>query len=281
MTLLQTLLSAGPAQAANVTDCPGGSSSGGGNSTCPVLINSGLLNQRAFPRTVYRGDSRTPFAIFQTGFRSRGPNDNVVQHVQGDRAGNSNYISTTGTLSVAVPFARSQGLRNLEASARIPVCTTTLRYAFLRGQTLQRTCQNSGTVTADTYIYLIDTAMARNAVYIPDQIRGNSSLYNHYASQDEWAYVNRIRPEAIIGANVYRMTARHTNGLIDTRSITFRYDRFVGNNRHAEALAAGTSTYRPNNDPGSNFTSTSSLNIPPLAANLWTRSCLPSNRCRR
>ncbi|NNN33863.1 hypothetical protein HLK59_26555 [Streptomyces sp. S3(2020)] len=69
------------------------------------------------PSMTFRGDSRSPYEIFSNGFMSRGGNNNI-QHVQGDRAGNSNYISTSGTLNITEPFALSQGMRNLESAGR-------------------------------------------------------------------------------------------------------------------------------------------------------------------
>ncbi|MER5805428.1 hypothetical protein [Streptomyces mirabilis] len=231
------------------------------------------------PNWVYRGDSRLPYEIFTHGFSARGANEDIVAHVQGDRAGNSNWISTTGTVGVAEPFARSQGLRNLEAAARRPRCSTSREaiYTFIPviGNFLLSSCV-SGQVTAESFVYVIDPGWARNAVYIPDQIRGNANLYNHYASQDEWAYQHRIPPYAIAGVRVYRMTARETNGLIDTRTITFRYDRFLGNPAHT-----GTHTsYNPNNDPSSGFNSTTFLNVPILPANPYIRGCSAITRCR-
>lgn len=279
IALLQVFLSVTPVQAASVNDCPGGSTSGEGSSTCPNLHNDDLLNQRRLPNVLYRGDSRLPYDIFTNGFGSRGANDDIVSHVQGDRAGNSNYISTTGTLGVAEPFARSQGLRNLEAVARQPRCTTG-RAAFYAaipvfGNFLLESCIN-GQVTAETFVYTIDPVWARNAVYVPDQIRGNTALYNHYASQDEWAYVHRIPNYAITGVRVYRMTAHANNGLISTRTITFAYDRFLGNPHHVEARVV----YNPGTDLASHFNVGSDLNTPSLPANPYVRGCSAYNRCR-
>jgi hypothetical protein len=131
-------------------------------------------------------------------------------------------------------------------------------------------------VTAESYVYVIDPSYGRNALYVPDQIRGNANLYNHYASQDEWAYVHRIPREAIQGVRVYRMTARTNNGLIDTRSITFAYNRFMANPNYARL----TVVYNPNNDAGSHFTYASDLNTPPLPANPYVRGCSAATQCR-
>lgn len=273
------LLSVSPVQAASANDCPGGSSSGQGSSSCSNLHNNDLLSQRVFPHVLYRGDSRLPYDIFTHGFNSRGSNDDIVSHVQGDRAGNSNYISTTGTLGVAEPFARSQGLRNLETEARRPRCSTA-REAFYTlipglGNILLSSCVR-GQVTAESFVYMIDPVWARNAVYVPDQIRYNTNLHNHYASQDEWAYVHHIPNYAILGVRIYRMTAHANNGLIDTRTITFHYDRFAGNPHHNEARIV----YDPASDPNSHFTGTSFLNTPPQPANQYNRGCSAIDRCR-
>jgi hypothetical protein len=270
-------LGATKAEAATGT-CPGGVSSGRSAAPCPNLANAGLLNQRPMTDTLYRGDSRLPYAIFNTGFAARGANNNIVSHVQGDRAGNSNYISTTGTLGVAVPFARSQGLRNLESAARRQCATLRAVNDIRRGWISRMFPSRCGgqVVAADSYVYVIDTDLARNALYVPDQIRGNANLYNHYASQDEWAFVHRIPREAIQGVRVYRMTARANEGLLDTRSITFTYSRFLVNPNYR----ATTAIYNPRNDANSHFTYNSDLNIPSLPANPYTRGCSNVTRCR-
>ncbi|NEB03467.1 hypothetical protein [Streptomyces sp. SID13726] len=278
--LFQTL--SGPsAQAVSNTDCPGGSSSGSSTSTtCANLHNDDLLSQRSFPAGLWRGDSRLPYDIFRQGFTSRGANDDLVQHVQGDRAGNSNYISTTDALGVAEPFARSQGLRNLQTAARTPHCSS-IRRAFYAtipglGPYLLSSCID-GDVTADTYVYDIDPRWARNAVYVPDQIRGNADLYNHYASQREWAYVHEIPNYAVRGVRVYQMTARvNAQGLIDTRTITFRYRQYLINPNHIQPRVL----YNPETDEHSNFDYESNLHIPAVAANSYDRGCNANDRCR-
>ncbi|MFM9591821.1 hypothetical protein ACKI1J_18885 [Streptomyces scabiei] len=275
---LQSPLATTKAAAAS-NDCPGSSSSGTGSQNCSNLHNQNLRDQRHFPDELYRGDSRLPYTVFNSGFFARGGNNNLVAHVQGDRAGNSNYISTTGTLSVARPFAQSQGMRNLESAARIS-CQQVQAVKNARHPWLSRVfpsnCNGTQTVSADTYVYVINPRLARNALYVPDQIRGNANLYNHYASQDEWAYVHTIPREAIEGARVYRMTARTNNGLIDTRSISIRFEHFVVNPRYNQV----TITYNPNNDANSHFVYSSNLNLPPTTANPFTRGCSSITRCR-
>ncbi|MEU6200891.1 hypothetical protein [Streptomyces sp. NPDC047061] len=279
IAFLQSPLGTTRATAATSGDCPGGSTSGQASSSCSNLHNAQLRTQRYFPGMLYRGDSRTPYTLFNTGFGARGGNNDLVAHVQGDRAGNSNYISTTGTLGVAMPFAQSQGLRNLESAARIRCQQIQAANNARRGwvsRIFPSNCNGTQVVAAESYVYLIDPHLARNALYVPDQIRGNANLYNHYASQDEWAFVHRIPREAIQGVRVYRMTARTNNGLIDTRSITFAYDRFIINPHYAQV----TINYNPSSDGSSNFVYSSNLNIPGLPANPYTRGCSAITRCR-
>ncbi|MFF9778636.1 hypothetical protein ACF1HJ_33940 [Streptomyces sp. NPDC013978] len=265
--------------AAASNDCPGSSSSGTGSQNCSNLHNQNLRDQRRFPNELYRGDSRLPYTVFETGFFARGGNNNLVAHVQGDRAGNSNYISTTGTRSVAEPFARSQGMRNLESAARLRCQQVQAVNNARRGwisRLFPSNCNGTQEVRADTYVYVINPRLARNALYVPDQIRGNANLYNHYASQDEWAFVHTIPREAIEGAHVFRMTARTNNGLIDTRSITMTRLHFATNSHYNQV----TINYNPNNDANSHFVYSSNLNLPPIPANPYTRGCSAITRCR-
>ncbi|MGW1719608.1 hypothetical protein [Streptomyces sp. NPDC002156] len=275
---LQSPLGATKAVAAG-DPCPGGSNSGNQSWPCSNLRNQNLLPQRTMPHIVYRGDSRNPYTIFSDGFRSRGGNNNIVSHVQGDRPGNSNYISTSGTLDITTPFARSQGLRNLESAARTRCGQAQAVANAARGwvaNIFPARCRSTATVTADSYVFEIDTEAARNALHVPTQIRGNANLYNQYAVQNEWAYVHRIPREAIQGVRVYRMTARATGTLIDTRSITFAYSNYLINPHYNPNPAV----YRPNNDASSNFTYTSNLNIPRPPANPYTRGCSAITMCR-
>ncbi|NEC86562.1 hypothetical protein [Streptomyces sp. SID12501] len=282
IALLQALLSmtsAPSAQAVSITECPGGSSSGEGSSSCPNLENEDLVTQRRLPSRLYRGDSRLPNDIFRQGFTSWGSNDDIVSHVQGDRNYNSNYIPTTGTLSLSESFARNGGLLRLNSLAAQPRCSTG-RLAFyalipVLGQLLTESCI-SGQVTSEAFVYVIDPVWARNALYVPDQIRGNAALHSRYAYQDEWAYVHRIPREAITGVRIYRMTGHANNREIDPRTVTFTYSRFVGNPLHAQAQIL----YNPETDLGSNFGFHTNLNIPALPTNPFTRGCSTINFCR-
>ena len=269
-----------PAQATSVNDCPGGAFSGQGASNCTNLHNVNQANQRAFPTYVYRGDSREPYDIFRNGFTSRGANDNLVSHIQGDRAGNSNYISTSGSLSLSETFARSQGMRNLDSAIRTPACSTG-RMAFYSvipflGPYLLKGCDGD-VVTADTFVYVIDPKWAKNAEYVPDQIRGNRALFNQYASQDEWAYVHKIPNYAITGVRIYKMTARvQRGGTLDLRTLTFKYDRFYANSYHTEARIV----YDPEDDPVSHWNYYSDLHTPTIPANQYNRGCSSLQQCR-
>ena len=265
--------------------CPGGYESGAGSSsghgTCPDLHNDDILAQETFPRTLYRGDSRSPQYIFNHGFASRGTSYDIVAHVQGDRAGNSGYISTTGTLGVADTFARSQGMRNLDWAANQPRCSTgrLAIYALIPGfgQFLMERCQR-GLVTAESFVYTIDPLWATNALHVPDQIRGNQALYNQYASQDEWAYAYEIPNYAITGVRIYTMTAYATNGVLDLRTLTFAYDRWIPNPNHLHRRISNL--YNPANDPSADWNFETYLDTPEQQANSWNRGCNAIDQCR-
>ncbi|KPI02315.1 Rapid ALkalinization Factor [Actinobacteria bacterium OK074] len=265
--------------------CPGGPSSGAsssGQGTCPSLHNRNIVAERAFPSVVYRGDSRPPIAdnrqgIFDAGMWSRGTNSDIRSHVQGDRSLNSEYISTSGSQGLAESFARSQGANTLANLALNSRCSTgrMAAYAILPGigQYLLYQCLQ-GVVTARTYVYLIDPVWASNAMYIPDQIRGDTDLYNHYHSQDEWAYVRHIPNYAITGVRIYTMTAQYHNGFIRPQTISFRYDQFVANPRHVAARVQ----YDPATDRSADWNYNTELDSP--SANAYTRGCSSITMCR-
>uniref|UniRef100_A0AAU2ABR1 Uncharacterized protein n=1 Tax=Streptomyces sp. NBC_00093 TaxID=2975649 RepID=A0AAU2ABR1_9ACTN len=280
ITLLQALLSLTPAQATSVNDCPGGAYSGEGSSSCPNLHNSDLVNQRAFPHALYRGDSRLPYEIFTHGFTARGSNDDLVSHIQGDRTNNSNFISTSGNLGLSETFARSQGVRNLDSAIAEPACSTGKMAIFAGipwlGQLLLESCIGN-VIRAETFVYVIDPMWARNALYVPDQIRGNANLYRQYVSQDEWAYVHRIPREAILGVRVYKMTARRDRGdTLDLRTLTFTYERFLANHYHTAARI----DYDPGDDPIAHWNYYSDLHTPSLPVNQYNRGCSAADMCR-
>lgn len=276
------VLSILPAQATPIGVCPGGAQSGteasSSGQTCSNLHNDDLQPQRTFPRDLYRGDSRVPYDIFRNGFTSMGSNDDIQAHVHG--VWDSNYISTTGTLSVAEQFARSQGMRNLDALAARPLCSTAREafYAIIPvfGPLLLAGCQH-GLITADSFVYVIDPVAADNALYVPDQLRGNPEMRSQYQSQDEWAYVHHITNNAIQGVRVYRMTATVERGYLNMRTITFNYDRFLPN---AYYIPGVRPDYNPANATHGNFNFLTNLNVPEAPANPYQRGCSHIDRCR-
>ncbi|WOX16165.1 hypothetical protein [Streptomyces sp. N50] len=138
-------------------------------------------------------------------------------------------------------------MNNLASIALNNQCSTgrLVAYAILPGigPYLMERCLR-GTITARTFVYTIDPAYARNALYVPDQIRSNTDLYSHYRSQNEWAYVRHIPNWAITGARIYTMTARYNRGFLVPSTITFQYDQFVANPHHAQTRI----TYDPATD---------------------------------
>lgn len=196
----------------------------------------------------------------------------------GDRSLNSEYISTSGSQGLAESFARSQGANTLGNLALNSRCSTgrMAAYAILPGigQYLLYRCLD-GVVTARTYVYLIDPAWASNAMYIPDQIRGDRDLYNHYHSQDEWAYVRHIPASAITGVRIYTMTAQYHNGFIRPQTIDFHYDQFVANPQHVRARVV---VYDPARDRSAEWGFDTALDSP--TANSYTRGCSTITMCR-
>ncbi|WP_405820249.1 hypothetical protein OG241_32165 [Streptomyces sp. NBC_01390] len=275
--LTQAVVSTSPAHAASWNNCPSGF---GNSSSCSNISNNDTVSERQLPSEVYRGDSRSPYEIFNNGFTAIGGDYDIRRHVQGGNNARSGYISTSAALSESEVFARSQGGRNLDSMAAQPNCRTGRPVAQWTpfpgmGWTLTGQCTNRW-VEADSYVYVIDSHMARNALYIPDQVRGDATL-GRYASQQEWAYIHHIPNTAVAGVRVYRMRAQvDNNGRIDFRSQTFRYDRFMGNPAHAQARG----TYDPAADPGAHFDWRTYLNVPAPAANPYTRGCSAINRCR-
>lgn len=152
---------------------------------------------------MYRRDSRPRVAannqdIFYAGFTSRGTNADFLAHVHGDTALNGPYISTTGTLSWGEQFARSQGTVSSSHLAPDAQCSRTRRavYALLPG-----------------FGQLLNS---QNAMYIPDQIRGNETEYDYHRAQDEWASVRHIPNDTVIGVRIYEMTACFERGFLSS-----------------------------------------------------------------
>ncbi|MGW2569078.1 hypothetical protein [Streptomyces sp. NPDC001537] len=276
VVLTQVVVSTSPARAAGFYDCPRGF---GNSSYCSNIDNTDTVNQRRLPEYVYRGDSRAPYQIFTNGFTSVGTDYDIQRHVQGGNNARSAYISTSAALSESERFARSQGGRNLDSMAAQPSCRLgrpASLWSSIPGLGLWRTSECAGGwVEADTYVYVIDAGAARNALYIPDQVRGSEALAR-YASQEEWAYMRRIPNYAVAGVRIYRMRARATNGVIDFRTQTFTFDRYVGNPDHATWRAS----YDPSTDPDAHFNRSTYLNVPAINANPYTRGCEAIFRCR-
>jgi hypothetical protein len=68
------------------------------------------FSQGQLPGVVYRGDSRNPNEIFANGFTAWGTNYDLVNHVRGDRAGNSGTVQRVRSArdfpEVGIPEAR-------------------------------------------------------------------------------------------------------------------------------------------------------------------------------
>ncbi|MEU5041801.1 hypothetical protein [Streptomyces griseorubiginosus] len=276
LVLAQVVASISPAHAA------GWCLSGFGNSSssCSNISNNDTVNQRLLPAEVYRGDSRSPYEIFTNGFTARGSDYDLTHHLRGgEGAMGSGWISTSASLSMSETFARSQGRTNLGAAMANPCRSGRPNATWTpwpgMGWTLTGQC-TSRWVEAFTYVYVIDSHMARNALYIPDQVRGNAAL-GHLAVQEEWAYARHIPNTAIIGVRVYRMRDQVVNGQLNYRGTeTFTYDHFIGNPAHAQARA----TYDPSADPSAHFNRDTYLGTPAIAANPYTRGCSAIYRCR-
>lgn len=285
LAVLATLF--GPLSSAQATDypCAGGPSSGASSSdggTCPTLHNENIVPQREFPTTLYRGDSRPPVAdnnqgVFATGFTARGQNYDLQTHVHGGQgAMDSGFISTSGSIAMSESFARSQGNVELARNSINAACTNgrLALYALLPGvgPYLMYNCLN-GTITGHSYVYLIDPTFARNAMYVPDQLRGNPAMQNTYQVQDEWAYTHHIPSSAIIGVRIYTMTAHYRRGGFLNDLPTFTYDQFVANPNHVAAVA-----YDPASDANAGWNYNTPLDSP--SANAYTRGCSAITQCR-
>jgi hypothetical protein len=284
LAVLATLLGplgALPSAVAADGPCPGGSSSGSGGEWCPSLHNADLDPQSAFPRDLYRGDSRSPDEIFRDGFTARGGNNDLVTHVHGGEGSmDSNYISTTGTLAVAETFARSQGTVALVGVARDPGCSTgqLAAYAMIPvfGPYLMSRCQ-AGEITTHSYVYVIDPTWARNALKVVDQLQQERpDMADRYRGQDEWAYVRHIPNYAIVGVRTYRVTQATIDGRINSlHPPRFDYEEFIANPNHIRARIE----YDPAQDPNAHWGFDTDL-IVSTEANPYTRGCSAITQCR-
>nr|WP_159059431.1 hypothetical protein [Streptomyces antibioticus] len=271
--LTQTLVSTSPAHAAGYGFCAGGFGNG---SSCSNIVNTDTVSERQLPNEVFRGDARSPYEIFRDGFTARGTNYDLPNHLHGGDG--SGYISTSADRSVSETFARSQGRYNVVAAIANP-CRSgrpSAQWTPFPGMGWTLTGQCTGNwVEADTYVYVIDARMARNALYTDDQVRGNPGLAR-FGGQQEWAYIHHIPNYAIVGVHVYRMRDQIVNGRPSGVHETFRYDRFIGNSAHAQAQM----TYDPSADPGAHFNRSTYLGVPSIPANPYHRGCSAITRCR-
>jgi pectin methylesterase-like acyl-CoA thioesterase len=236
----------------------GASSSTTPGTECTDLINRFIGPQRSFPRDLYRADGRPPSEIFRRGFTARGTNYDVPHHVHGgNQALDSGWISTTGTRSVAEYFLRSAAMFAIRDQLVIDLareranCTNGPSWQLIPGLG-GRSCV-AETVTARTYVYVIDPAVARNAIYVPDQLRNvtaGDDLRNMF-QQDEWAYAHHIPATAIVGVRVYQVIARRDgNGVGGMPTRTF--DHFEPNPQYMNRDLTAE-RYLPNLDADAGF----------------------------
>jgi hypothetical protein len=245
------------------------------------LSNRYLGNpQDVFPSRVYRGDGRSPEDIFSDGFRALGRDYDLEEHVMGLNVDATGYVRTNANMAIAANFAYNPGLTNMHLLAATATgCSTTqkLIYALIPvlGQFLLGSCipQSNGTMllTVRTYVYEIDPAYARNAYYVPTAIRANTALYNDYNHEEEWAYVDRIPTEAIVGTHVYQLTANRDPN--DTTPYSLNYGIVASTLRYANLnlfLAnpnyGGTTGqnphYNPSNDTASGWNFDTDIDLP-------------------
>jgi hypothetical protein len=102
------------------------------------------------------------------------------------------------------------------------------------GRILQNECEG-GHVSTLTYVYEIDTALARNALHVPSELRDDRSI-SELMRQDEWAFIHWIPPYAIRGVRVYHARASQAHGFLTSRA-TITFDRYVPNGAMCEATA--------------------------------------------
>jgi hypothetical protein len=237
--------------------------------------SNGAFSQGQLPGVLYRGDSRDPNEIFANGFTAWNTNYDLQAHVHGRDSG---YISTSGTRAVSEDFARSQGLRNLDAQAREPRCQgagwTIGQSIPVVGWLITSHCEH-GFFEARTFVYTINPQFANVVLHVPDQLRGNEFLANTYRSQDEWAFFHRIPPQAITGVHIYHTTARTVGDRLQPQSLTFTYDRWVANPNYDPNYR-----YNPYGDPAANLRLDTDLHLPSQQANPYTRGCSAINQCR-
>jgi hypothetical protein len=143
--------------------------------TTPVGLNHPELNTgQPRPNTVFRVDDRPPNVMMQNGFSAHGNDYNLWQHQTGGQfLEHTGYISTTSDAS-----ATNQFLKPIPGKPFIQHNGTT--YGYKEGWEYH--IQPTG-----------------NMVYLPDQhMTGN--LQDSFAHQQEWAAVQQISPQNVVGA---------------------------------------------------------------------------------
>lgn len=231
---------------------------------CEDLRNHFIGRQSSFPREVYRGDSRPPAEAFARGFFSRGTNYDVRAHLHGGaQASHSGWISTSASLRTSEDFMRSAGVAGLADNVNRGFCSHGGSWATPipgLGNLIMGICQGQ-TLISRSFVYIIDPTVARNAIYIPDQLGDttDASLRRMF-SQQEWAYAYHIPSSAIMGVRIYRTQAPRLGTGFDSRRITTTFENFVPN-PHYLNRDPGTHRYQPNLDTAARFLAVTWLNI--------------------
>ncbi|MBE1160784.1 hypothetical protein [Dyella acidiphila] len=155
----------------------------------PPLSHPYLNTNIPVPSRVYRVDSRSPDAVFNFGFTSRGLDADITAHViGGSMLVNSRYVSTTDSFETAMAIASSQ-------------INDTFRNTW--------SCSSQGDRLCRTWIYTI-TPRSSNFFSISQNLPEND-FYARYILQHEWAAVDRIAPQLIESAVL--VTRRFVNGV--------------------------------------------------------------------
>jgi Pertussis toxin, subunit 1 len=243
----------------------------GGSGETSNLSNRYLGAQNdVFPGRVYRGDSRSPDDVFANGFTAQGTDYDLERHLDGgDLNSQSGYVSTTGTLSQAVDFAGVNGKISLQDISDKANCSTDQGFFYTYipkiGQFLLGYCKAlmaRRVVLGRTYVYEIDPAYAQNAFYVPTAIRANTALYNANVAEDEWAYVDRIPPEAIVGVHLYQWTDDiNADGEVGANPTFDDLHQFVPNPNYGGTTGRNPH-YNPGNDTRSGWTFDTDPDLP-------------------
>jgi hypothetical protein len=235
-------------------------------------LNNRYLGKQGdvFPGRVYRGDARSPADIFAIGFITLGTDYDLEEHIEGNP--DTGYISTTGTQPIAELYANNTGRSNLlQVASDTPRCSRGKQFFYalipVIGQFLLASCtsQSDGTMllTARTYVYEIDPAYAQNAYYVPTALRANTGMLDHYAREEEWAYVHEIPTQAIVGTHVYELTAnRAADGTYDANTLQFTNIRQFLPNPNYGGTTGQNPHYNPSNDTRSGWNFDTDIDLP-------------------